>query len=436
MRVFLYIRVSSEEQARHGHSLAAQETALKEWAKDHDIVGIYRDEGISGRKPYTKRPEMVRLLEDIEVLRPELIIFTKLDRWFRNIKEYYKVQEILDAHKVQWKAIHEDYDTTTSSGRLHVNIMLSVAQDEADRTSERIRAVQADLVSKGRPISGSVPLGFKIEKIDGVKRIVKNEQDKEEVMDIIQHYQTNQCLQATHLYINQKYGRSRPKIFIKKLLRNPLLYGSYNGNNSFTEGYITQDDFNAIQAALAKNIRMRRTNRIYLFTGLCRCPSCGNNLAGVNDRHGVNRYRCRLHIERRCDQMHSLSERKIEKYLKENILQAFKDYKIDVMKKHKKKKRESPAKYEAQLSRLNETYILGNLTQEYYTTKSKELKAKISELSAKTPDIIQTHECILNDNFVSLYDSLDQSAKRSLWRQLISQIVFDDNLQPVGVVFR
>ena len=106
------------------------------------------------------------------------------------------------------------------------------------------------------------------------------------------------------------------------------------------------------------------------------------------------------------------------------------------MKKCKKNKRESPAKYEAQLSRLNDTYIMGNLTLEYYTAKSKELKAKIFELSANIPDKIQEHEIMLNDNFLSIYDSLDQAAKRSLWRQLISQIVFDDNLQPVGVIFK
>ena len=71
----------------------------------------------------------------------DIVVFTKLDRWFRNIAEYYKVQEVLETHNVNWKTIHEDYDTSTASGRLKINIMLSVAQDEADRTSERIKAV-------------------------------------------------------------------------------------------------------------------------------------------------------------------------------------------------------------------------------------------------------------------------------------------------------
>ena len=148
MKVFLYVRVSSEEQVKHGYSLDAQEQALKEFCEHnkHIILGIYRDEGISGRKPYTKRPAMVQLLNDLERVKPDIILFTKLDRWFRNIKEYYKVQDILDKNKVYWKAINEEYDTSTASGRLYVNIKLSIAQDEADRTSERIKDVQDQLV--------------------------------------------------------------------------------------------------------------------------------------------------------------------------------------------------------------------------------------------------------------------------------------------------
>lgn len=436
MRLFLYIRVSSEEQARHGHSLAAQETALTQWAENnhHEIIGVYRDEGISGRKPYTKRPEMVRLLSDIEILRPDLVIFTKLDRWFRNIKEYYKVQEILDAYKVQWKAIHEDYDTTTSSGRLHVNIMLSVAQDEADRTSERIRAVQADLVAKGRPISGSVPLGFKIEKVDGVKRIVKNEAEAAELIDIIQSFTTHQSLQATNVYINEKYNRRRHKVTLKGILSNSLLCGAYGGNNNFTQGYISHEEYDAIQAILKRNIRKPRTDRVYLFTGLLRCPVCNNSMGGATDRHEILRYRCQRHTEKLCPHDKGVSEKIIESYLKDNIFTAFEKYRIDVMKNYKRKRQDSPEKYKARLSRLNDTYVIGAITQEEYTAKAKELQAKIASLSVDIPDFAK-QERVLNDDFLSLYETLDKAAKRSLWRQLISEIVLDSNSRPVGIVF-
>ena len=86
-QVFLYIRVSTEEQAIHGLSIAAQSAALEQWAQDygHNVVGTYIDAGISARKPAKKRPELQRLLADVQAGKGELIVFTKLDRWFRNI---------------------------------------------------------------------------------------------------------------------------------------------------------------------------------------------------------------------------------------------------------------------------------------------------------------------------------------------------------------
>ena len=143
IRTALYIRVSTEEQAIHGLSLEAQDAVLTDYANKNDltIVGRYVDEGITARKKMTNRKALVRLLEDVKADKIDLIIFTKIDRWMRNVYDYHKVQEVLEKHNVNWKTIFENYDTSTSAGRLHINIMLSVAQDEADRTSERIKAV-------------------------------------------------------------------------------------------------------------------------------------------------------------------------------------------------------------------------------------------------------------------------------------------------------
>ena len=109
-RVGLYGRVSTEEQAIRGFSIEAQVDALKEHCKKNNmkIVDIYLDEGISGAKPPLKRPALKRLLEDVESGKIDMILFTKLDRWFRSVKEYFKVQDVLDNNKVEWKAIQED----------------------------------------------------------------------------------------------------------------------------------------------------------------------------------------------------------------------------------------------------------------------------------------------------------------------------------------
>ena len=143
LRAALYIRVSTAEQKIHGLSLEAQRAELDRWAEQTgvQVVDHYADPGVSARKKASRRPGLQRMLSDVRAGKIDLIVFTKLDRWFRSVGEYYKVQEVLEQFHVDWKTTLEDYDTSTAAGRLKINIMLSVAQDEADRTGERIRVV-------------------------------------------------------------------------------------------------------------------------------------------------------------------------------------------------------------------------------------------------------------------------------------------------------
>ena len=140
LRVGLYERVSTDEQALHGYSIDAQIKGLEEYCqtKNMQIVDHYTDAGVSGGKASSKRPEMARLLEDVQAGKIDMILFTKLDRWFRNVQEYFKVQEILERHRVEWKAIYEDYDTTTSNGRMAITLFLAIAQNEREKGSERV----------------------------------------------------------------------------------------------------------------------------------------------------------------------------------------------------------------------------------------------------------------------------------------------------------
>ena len=135
------------------------------------MVGRYADPGVSARKKAASRPGLQRMLSDVRAGKIDLIVFTKLDRWFRSVGEYYKVQEVLEQFHVDWKTTLEDYDTSTAAGRLKINIMLSVAQDEADRTSERIKVVFDAKRRRREPTTGSVPTGYRLEG----KRMVRDE---------------------------------------------------------------------------------------------------------------------------------------------------------------------------------------------------------------------------------------------------------------------
>ena len=173
-RVVKYIRCSHDHQVQHGDTLEAQDELLNEFIRvNHMIlVDTFVDEALTARKKYTKRKEFVRLLDGVKAHQFEMIIFTKLDRWFRNIGDYHNIQEILEANGVQWKTITEQYDTTTTNGRLHINIRLSVAQDESDRDSDRIKDVFAYKLRNKSYCSGSLPRGL---KLDDEKHVVIDE---------------------------------------------------------------------------------------------------------------------------------------------------------------------------------------------------------------------------------------------------------------------
>ncbi len=175
LRCAIYIRVSTEEQHLNGLSLPAQRKALTEYAEanHYSIAGYYADEGISARKPMRFRKGLLALLEDVKQGKIDMVLVTKLDRWFRNIKDYNITEEILQAHNCYWKTIYENYDSSTANGQMVINIMLSVNQAECDRTSERIRAVLDYKRSIGEVTSGRCACyGYKV--VDN--RLVKDEQ--------------------------------------------------------------------------------------------------------------------------------------------------------------------------------------------------------------------------------------------------------------------
>jgi DNA invertase Pin-like site-specific DNA recombinase len=276
IRAGLYIRVSTDEQALHGLSLDSQREALTAYAQAHNmqIVDIYADEGITARKALNKRLQFQRLISDVKAGKIDLILVTKLDRWFRNIKDYHNTQEILEKHNCNWRTIYENYDTSTASGRLHINIMLSVNQDECDRTSERIKAVFEHKKDKKEATTGAMPLGYKV--VD--KKIVKDEALAPLVNDVFDYFETHNNKCGTVNYINDKYGTSYHYNTIARMLKKPIYKGCFSGIEGFCEPYIDKSRWDKIQALTGRNIKVRHNERIYTYSGIVFCKECGSKL--------------------------------------------------------------------------------------------------------------------------------------------------------------
>ena len=298
-RVALYCRVSTEEQHLHGLSLEAQDAALTEYANKNDltIVGRYVDEAITARKKMTTRKELLRLLEDVKADKIDLIIFTKIDRWMRNIYDYHKVQEILEKHKVNWKTIFENYDTSTAAGRLHINIMLSVAQDEADRTSERIKAVFENKVKNKEYLCGETPFGLLVKD----SKLYIDEENRHIVDAIFKRFAETHSISGTQKYIANMYGKAFDSKSFTRMFKNTLYCGEYRGILDFCEPYITREQFDLNQEIISKkNVKQAPSGITYVFSGLLICPECGRRMSAfysVRAKENIATYRCPNHTK-------------------------------------------------------------------------------------------------------------------------------------------
>ncbi len=428
-RVFLYVRVSTEEQAIHGLSIDAQTAALQEWARagHHQVVGVYTDAGISARKPASKRPALQQLLEDVRKGKGELVVFTKLDRWFRNISEYYKVQEVLEKNHVDWKTIHEDYDTSNASGRLKINIMLSVAQDEADRTSERIKAVFDQKRQKLEPVTGSCPTGYLVDD----KKIIKDPKTEDAVAAYFARYLECGSISDARDAAKQT-GTPLSYNTAYKMLSEPCYYGDYSGMQGIAPPYISKKDYEKIQTIRKRQVRKTVKNRIYLFSGLITCGECGHRMRAKPSSDKYFSYFCPSDYRQnsRCTNRVYFSENKLELYLLDTIAGELDKVKLFCTKISEFRKARD---YKSEIftlknkaKRAKDLYINGLSSLEDCKSEVDAYNLQIAELERKAQNLHEPDfasiESILCGGWRELYNASSRDAKRTFWRRVIKEI--------------
>jgi DNA invertase Pin-like site-specific DNA recombinase len=432
----LYGRVSTEEQALRGFSIEAQVDALKEYAKKNNmkIVDIYLDEGISGAKPPLKRPALNRLLEDVKAGKIDMILFTKLDRWFRSVKEYFKVQEILEDNKVEWKTILEDYDTSSANGQMAITIFLAVAQNERDRTAERIKVVLDHKRKNKEACFGgqAIPFGYaKEQDANGIMRLVKDpetQQACQEFWDIL--IKSNNLNKAIR-HMAHEYGITKDWKSWSRMTQSDFYCGIHRGVQDYCPAYVTPEEFLKFQER--ETIKGTPTGIPYFFRGMMRCPQCGHKLCGNSDRRygRVNKsYRCAIR-GRGCTNHGAVSELKIEKQLIERLDEFMQDTIAEVKIEANNPKNKTDAErriknLKEQLRRLNVMYMAGNKSDEEYFKEDAEIKLAISkaekELEISRPRNVEHLKDMLESDYQTLYKTFTPEEKQEFWQDLIKEI--------------
>lgn len=432
-RVALYCRVSTERQKKEGDSIPAQITALRKYAADHNyiIAGEYIDDGVSGTRP--DRDELQRLLSDIENV--DIILVTKLDRLYRSIKHYLNLMDVLDKAGVGWLAIWEPmYDTTTPSGRLIVNQMMSIAQFEAENTGQRIRQVFEYKKAKGEVLSGNTPPGYIIKD----KHLAPSGED-DSVLAVFRTYARTGSLRRTCIECRGIPGMPRSDKGIKKMLSNRAYIGEMNGVPNAHPAIVPKTLFDNVQSQLGKNIKISQRYE-YIFCGLVRCAECGASLAAhtIRQRHKGKvyeypAYRCPKHYMRNPKQCENKAILR-EKALEEHMLSQIRPYieglvlSYEIGEKRKKDIDAKRAAAEKKLSRLKEAYLAEVISLPEYKRDREAIEKQLAEMkNAPTEPDFDSLRALLDVDIETLYEGMNKAERRRFWRGIVTEITWGED---------
>ena len=447
VRAALYIRVSGEEQKIKGLSLEAQQERLEAYAKERGwlIAGIYIDAAKTARKNMHKRSEFQRMIEAVKRDEVDVLLFCRLDRWFRSVADYYKVMEILEAHNCNWVTSDEEYNTSTANGRLYINVKLSIAQNEADIDGERIEVVFDSKIAHGTVVSGSCPFGY---RVSAEKRLEIIQEQADIVQDAFSHYESTVSQRGTIKYIREKYGVNWCDATFRRMLHEKLYTGVYDRggrvNDNFCPPIITTEQFEHVQELTKRNARSSPSGRVYIFTSILVCAECNHKLVGrLVSRGGKYYYRCNQYVQRgKCPHKKEIREEVVEEWLFAHLAEELERCKLDWEVKAAKKKRAlsgtDKAAIKHKLQKLKELYVndlidLEEYKKDYqvYTSALNQLPDPVEE---KPPDFSAV-EAILQNNFKQIYETLTREEKRTLLRSAIKEIRIDSENNITGVSF-
>lgn len=270
LKCAIYTRKSSDEGLDQDfNSLDAQREACEAYITSQKAEGWslvkkhYNDGGFSGGS--LERPALKTLIDDIRAERVDIVVVYKIDRLTRSLMDFAKLVEIFDEHGVTFVSITQSFNTTTSMGRLTLNVLLSFAQFEREVAGERIRDKIAASKKKGMWMGGRPPLGYDIEN----RQLIVNEEDAKTARMIFELYLKCGCVKRLKQELDRQNIKSRPRVSkrglnyggknfsrgaLYNLLKNPVYTGKIKHHDQIHDGMhkaiISDELWNEVQDKL------------------------------------------------------------------------------------------------------------------------------------------------------------------------------------------
>jgi DNA invertase Pin-like site-specific DNA recombinase len=317
VRCAIYTRKSTDENLDSDfNSLDAQRESAEAYIRSQASEGWvalpdrYDDGAYSGAT--LERPALQRLLADVEAGGIDVVLVYKIDRFSRSLLDFTRLIEALEAHNVSLVSVTQQFNTTTSMGRLTLNILLSFAQFEREVITERIRDKVAACKKRGMWLGGVPPLGYDVGR--DAKRLVVNPTEAELVRRIFRRYlqlgsvvalvrELNAQGRTTKAWTTKKgvvrKGAPWTPGSVYKLLGNPVHAGRVRHHDATYPGehpsIVEPALWDAVQQALAANRQSppssTRASTTALFSRLIRCGACGTGRRITFTRKGGRTYR-------------------------------------------------------------------------------------------------------------------------------------------------
>ena len=431
--VAIYIRVSTVRQAEEGFSLDAQTEHLTNYCKanGYTIFKIYADRGRSGKN--TNRPELQQMLSDMREGKFNKILVMKLDRISRSVLDLENLITEMKTYNCDFESATEKLDTDSAMGMMFIRLLGIFAAFERDRKSERINETFSYMVENGQAISWMQPLGYTVEEIDGVKRVVKDKEKEEMVNDMFDYFITNKSIRSTYKYLEDKYGFNIGYANFTRIFKNPIYIGKYKENDNYCEPYLTPEQWDEMNCYLNNLPKQTPSGRVYLFSGLIRCSCCNCVLTGFKvtknkngKKYHYKGYRCENHFtNHKCESTKSFHEGVMEKYLLNNLLAEADKYLLEL-----NVSADAPAKTDAsslkeELNRLNYMFQKNRISIDDYEKQYDILERKIKDAESNQPKVNTSHLLELKElNLEEYYHKLNDESKRAFWREYIDKIIF------------
>ena len=284
----LYMRVSTEDQAKEGFSLPEQRERLEMFCKfkGYEVIDYYEDAGISA-KTGNHRPEFERLKEDIKARKINTIVALKLDRITRSIYDWENLMTFLDENEAYIDCVNDEINTTNANGKMISRLLMSVSQNEIERTSERTKVGMAGAIKSGH-IPHRAPLGYKHEN----KKLIIDYATKDIVVRIFDLYYNGFSYKRISNLFNEEQVLGKTNwsdTSILTILENEVYKGDFvHGKRTkhptyyedVVEPIVSKEMWEDCQVQRKKNSRSYKRTLTYLYLQKIKCPRCNRILGG------------------------------------------------------------------------------------------------------------------------------------------------------------